>query len=306
MKNHQIMAAHVTMLLSTDPRSVLLVGVGAGQTASRFLMYSINRLECVDIEPAVFDVIRGNFEHTWMDDRRVRLIHEDDRNYLAHSRRLYDVISIEVGQISRSGVPFFYTSEFYERANERLEPGGFLVQFVPLPFFSVEQFRSVIATFLNTFPQSFLWYNREEMLLIGVKTPTLKLTGERLVLLKEDKEGDNEVRHDMRISLLGDSKYGMHERSVFLGSFITGPGGLAQISSGAPLYHDNLPVLDYAVYKVSQKDTNEVPIVALLRKHLEPVEQLINLTLDSAERSKIEQVRAKNLDDLVATALRRR
>jgi hypothetical protein len=32
--------------------------------------------------------------------------------------------------------------------------------------------------------------------------------------------------------------------------------------AGAPLYHDNLPVLDYAAGKVSQKDTNEVPIVA--------------------------------------------
>jgi spermidine synthase len=306
MKNHQIMAAHVPMLLRSDPRSVLLVGVGAGQTARRFLMYSIDRLDCVDIEPAVFDVIRGNFESAWMDDRRVRLMHEDGRNYLAHSRDLYDVISIEVGQISRPGVPFFYTSEFYERASERLGPGGFLVQFVPLPFFTVEQFRSVVATFLNTFPQSFLWYNREELLLIGVKTSVLKLKGERLVLLEEDKEGDNEVRHDMHISLLGDPKYGIYQRSIFLGSFISGPVGLAQISSGAPIYHDDRPVLDYAVHKVRQKDTNEVPIVALLRKHLDPVGQLISLPLDSAESLTIEQVREKNLDDLVATALRRR
>ena len=304
-KNHQIMAAHVPMLLRSNPRSVLLVGVGAGQTASRFLMYRIDRLDCIDIEPAVFDVIRGYFASSWMDDRRVRLLREDGRNYLAHSRERYDVISIEVGQIVRPGVPFFYTSEFYERAQERLEPEGFLVQFLPLPYFSVEQFRSALATFLNTFPQSFLWYNREEMLLIGVKTPQLKLRGERLILLEGEDESENEVRHDLRISLVGDRNYSMHQRSVFLGSFIAGPHGLAHLSAGAPLYHDDRPVLDYAVYKVSKKDMNEIPIVALLRKHLDPIEQLTDLSLDGAERAAIEQVRERNLAFLVTNALRR-
>lgn len=306
-KNHQIMAAHVPMLLHSNPHSILVVGAGAGQTVSRFLMYSIDRLDCVDIEPAVFDVIRGYFDSAWMDDRRVQLLREDGRNYIAHSGEQYDVISLEVGQISRPGVPFFYTSEFYERASERLKPGGFLSQFVPLPFFSVEQFRSVVATFLNTFPQSFLWYNRDEMLLIGVKTAQLKLKGERLLLLDEDPEGyDNEVRHDLRLSLLGPPQYSMHQRSVFLASFIAGPISLAHLSAGAPLYHDNRPVLDYAVYKVSDADTNEIPIIALLHQHLDPIEQLINLSLDNAERAAIEQIREKNLADLVWTALDRR
>jgi spermidine synthase len=306
VKNHQIVAAHVPMLLRSDPHSVLLVGAGAGQTASRFLMYSIDRLDCVDIEPAVFDVIRKYFPSDWMNDRRVRLLREDGRNYIAHAREKYDVISIEVGQISRPGVPFFYTSEFYQQAEKRLTAGGFLVQFVPLPFFPVERFRSVVATFLETFPQSFLWYNTEEMLLIGVKTPSLRLRGERLTLLKEDPEGDNEVRHDLRITLVGDRRYGMYQLPVFLGSFITGPDGLARLSAGAPLYHDDRPVLDYAVSGVSRKDTNEIPIVALLRKNLEPVDQIIRLSLDKGQRSMIEEAREKDLQFIVDHAVRRR
>ncbi len=306
VKNHQIMAAHVPMLLRSDPHSVLLVGAGAGQTASRFLMYSIDRLDCVDIESSVFDMIRKYFPSGWMNDRRVRLLREDGRNYIAHTMENYDVISIEVGQVSRPGVPFFYTSEFYERANERLTPGGFLVQFVPLPFFPVEQFRSVVATFLKTFPQSFLWYNTEEMLLIGVKTPSLRLKGERLVILKEDPEGDNEVQHDMRMTFVGDKQYGMNQLPVFLGSFISGPEGLAKLSAGAPIYHDDRPVLDYAVARVSQKDTNEIPIVALLQKHLEPVDNIINLSLDSRQRSMIEEVRSLDLQTIMDHALRRR
>ena len=305
-KNHQILAAHVPMLLRSDPHSVLLVGAGAGQTAGRFLMYRIDRLDCVDIEPAVFDVIRDYFDSAWMDDKRVRLLREDGHNYLEHTRENYDVISVEVGQIIRPGVPFFYTSEFYERTKERLTPDGFLVQFVPLPFFSVEQFRSVVATFLNIFPQSFLWYNTEEMLLVGVKTPRLRLKGERLVLLEEDPDGDNEVRHDLHITLVGDPRYAMYHLPVFLGSFITGPDGLARLSAGAPLYHDDRPVLDYAVSQVKQSDTNEIPIITLLRQHLEPVEQYLDLSLNNGDRATIEQVRQKDLDSIVVHARARR
>ena len=44
------------MLLHPDPKRVLLVGVGTGQTAARFLLYPIDRLECVDIEPTIFSL----------------------------------------------------------------------------------------------------------------------------------------------------------------------------------------------------------------------------------------------------------
>jgi spermidine synthase len=115
-KNQQVMAAHILMLLHPNPRSVLVVGVGTGQTASRFLMYDIDRLECVDIEPTIFEFIREHFDSKWMDDGRVALIREDGRNYLRYSDAMQDVISLEVGQIFRPGVAFFYTADFYRRA----------------------------------------------------------------------------------------------------------------------------------------------------------------------------------------------
>jgi spermidine synthase len=86
------------------------------------------------LEPAVFKIVRHHFDSSWMDDAHVRLIREDGRNYLAHTSHLYDVISLEAGQIFRPGVGAFYTADFYRRAAQKLSPGGLLVQFVPLPF----------------------------------------------------------------------------------------------------------------------------------------------------------------------------
>jgi spermidine synthase len=53
-KGHQIMAAHIPMVLHQDPKNVLVIGMGTGQTASRFLMYDIAQLDCVDIEKGSF------------------------------------------------------------------------------------------------------------------------------------------------------------------------------------------------------------------------------------------------------------
>ena len=66
-KNHQIMAAHIPMLLHPKPRKVLVVGVGTGQTASRFLMYPVDRLDCVDIEPTIFELFEAiSIQDGWM------------------------------------------------------------------------------------------------------------------------------------------------------------------------------------------------------------------------------------------------
>ena len=54
-KTRQVMAAHVPMLLTARPERVLLVGLGPGQTASRFLDYPIDRLDCVKETPGLFD-----------------------------------------------------------------------------------------------------------------------------------------------------------------------------------------------------------------------------------------------------------
>lgn len=69
-KSYQILAAHIPMLLHQDPKSVLVIGMGTGQTASRFLSYDIEHLDCVDIEAALPGILRRHFDAAWLSDRR--------------------------------------------------------------------------------------------------------------------------------------------------------------------------------------------------------------------------------------------
>ena len=298
-KNQQVMAAHIPMLFHPNPRSVLVVGVGTGQTASRFLMYDIARLECVDIEPTIFEFIREHFDSKWMDDGRVAMIREDGRNYLQHSNTKHDVISLEVGQIFRPGVAFFYTSDFYRRARERLNPGGVLAQFVPSLFFTTDQFRSVLRTFLDTFPQSVLWFNSSEFLLIGINSEKVKLHSTAL----ERLSANNRVHQDLSYGYWKGSQNWLNRPPVLLAGHLIGPRGLDELAGNARLYRDDLPVLDYATRHVHKTEQNEIPLLNELRKHFESVAAIADFDLSPDTALYIEKTREKNIGGLTASAL---
>ena len=303
LKNQQVVGAHIPMLLHPKPESILVVGAGTGQTPSRFLMYDIDRLDCVDIEPTLFEFIRGHFDSKWMDDKRVKLISEDGLNYLNHSDVMYDVIAIEVGQIFRPGIAFFYTADFYHRSRQRLRPGGILTQLVSIPSLTTDQFRGVIKTFLDAFPQSFLWYNSSDLLLIGLNNADFKLSHAAL-----ERLASNEVVHrDLRYTFWGGSQHWLNRPPVFLGGYLAGPSELANLASEARLYRDDLPVLDYATSLDYITQTNEIPIVKdHLLKHIGSLNEVIDFALSPEEISVIEEVRMKNLGAIIAEALLRR
>ena len=303
LKNQQVVGAHIPTLLHPNPESILVVGAGTGQTPSRFLMYDIDRLDCVDIEPTLFEFIRRHFDSEWMDDKRVELIGEDGLNYLNHSDAMYDVIAIEVGQIFRPGIAFFYTADFYHRSRQRLQPGGILTQLVSIPSLTTDQFRGVIKTFLDAFPQSFLWYNSSDLLLIGVNDTSFKISHTALERLRSNES----VHRDLRYTFWGGPQHWLNRLSVFLGGYLAGPRELAELASEARLYRDNLPVLDYATSLDYITEMNEIPIVKdHLLKHTGSLNEVVDVAFSAEKISAIEEVRRKNLGTIIAEALLRR
>jgi spermidine synthase len=295
---HQAVVADHMLLLHPNPRRVLVIGVGAGKMPERVLRYDVDELDCVDIEPAVFDIIHDHFDARWMADPRVELIRADGRNFLVYTPSSYDAIAIEVGQISRPGIAFFYTAEFYRAARTKLAPGGLLTQFVPLGWLTPEQLRSVVATFIDSFPQASLWYNTWELLLIGVNGEETNFDMSRLDWLSSNPE----IREQLRYAHWGGPQYNLNRPEVFLASFLTGPEGLAAMA-GTVLIHDDRPILDRVVFNSSIAET-----VDLIRANLQPVNRWLDLSAVSPalDRDSIQDIREKNLDDLLASASLRR
>ncbi len=308
-KGHQIMAAHLPALLHPDPRDVLVIGVGVGQTAGRFLDYKIASLDCVDIEPAVFPFIDRNFPNAWLRDERVNLVADDGRTFTAHTERRYDIISVEVGQIFRPGIDVFYTREFYHDARNHLRRGGLVAQFVPLGFLPEASFRSVVATFLEVFPAAGLWYNTQELLLIGAVETEPRLDLNRLRRLTGALEAvapdEDTIRlaRDLAWSHWGGARHHLIHPGALLGSYLADAGRLRSMAAGAPVYVDDVPRLAYETSGANMADHHEEPMARLLSDNLAPFAQA---TVDPAELSVLKlaaETRRLNLRDIVASGL---
>jgi len=247
-KGHQIMAAHLPMLLHPDAKDILVIGIGAGQAPSRFLYYDINRLDCVELERMIPDVLKKHFSANWLNDPRTRVIVEDGNNYLRNTTRKYDLISVEVGQIFRPQVSSFYNVEFYNSARKKMNKDGIISQFLPVGFFSEEQLYAVIKTFISVFPNSTLWYNSySELILIGS-------TERNLVILKPGVDvlrKNNRVLSDLFFGYPGSEEHFLNKPEVLAASFLMGLSALSEISASAPILSDDKPVLEYGTARTS-------------------------------------------------------
>ena len=295
-KGHQVMAAHVPMLLHPDPKSILVIGLGAGQTPSRFLMYDIEHLDCVEIEPEVIQLAKAYFPSDWMQDQRTSFIVEDGRNYITHIKKKFDVISIEVGQVYRPGVAPFYTSDFYQRARLRLKENGIICQFVPISFFSLKEFQTIVASFLESFPQSVLWYNTRELLIIGNRSNKIKLSKKRFDMLNLDKS----INRDLDFAYWGGINHRLNRPEVFLGGFLVGPEGLAKLSEKAKIYRDDVPFIEYSTVRQALPAT---PAINLISKNVDPVSNILNFAIDEKLVLLSQSIREKNLGNTLALDL---
>ena len=292
-RNHQIVAAHVPALLHPAPRHVCVVGAGVGQTASRFLMHEVDRLDVVDIEPALFPFIAEHFGAGWQDDPRVRTIAEDGRNHVVHGPGGWDLVSIEIGQTFRPGAETFYTREFYTALSSRLAPGGVVSQFVPLPFLDEASLRSILATFLEVFPRSVLWYNTAELLLIG---GGWELDPDRLALV----ETDAALGDDLAYSQWGGQEYHLDHLGSLLGGFLCGPDGLAELAAGGEILRDDHPRLSYLTREARDGHDRAAALTPLVARVAHSPEPLLTAAVEDSVLAAAARVQALNLADITA------
>lgn len=288
-KTHQIMAAHVPMLFVEAPRRILVVGIGSGLTSSRFLRYDIERLDAVDVEPALPGLLRQYFDADWLRDPRARVVVEDGQNWIRHARERYDVVSIEVGQIVRPGIASFYTADFYRRARARLAPGGVVAQFVPLPPLTEPEMATVLRSFIEVFPHAALWYNTSELLLIGRADEPLRI-GPAALDRVEHREA---VREDLEWSHWGGPRYRLDRPVNLLGGFLAGERGLRALAARGEIARDERPRLEYAL--AGRAGGDDSPLALRIGAELDPVDDLGVPAALLAARDSIDAVRRANL-----------
>lgn len=159
----QKMLGHIPALLHPNPKSVLIVGCGAGVTAGTFVLYpSIERIVICDIEPIIPRVVATHFRHennNVIGDPRVQVVYDDARHFIATTREKFDVITSDPIHPWVKGSAVLYSQEYFQLCRARLNPGGLVTQWVPLYESSRAVVQSEIATFFSVFPEGTIWAN---------------------------------------------------------------------------------------------------------------------------------------------------
>jgi spermidine synthase len=161
----QRMLGHLPALLHPRPRSVLIVGCGAGVTAGCFVVHpEIERIVICEIEPLVPQAIAPHFtgeNHDVVNDPRVEIVYDDARHYILTTPHTFDIITSDPIHPWVKGSATLYTTEYFELCKRRLNPGGLITQWVPLYETSMDVVRSEIATFFEVFPHGTIWSNNQ-------------------------------------------------------------------------------------------------------------------------------------------------
>src|SRR6266496_1398289 len=94
-----------------------------------------------------------------MQDRRTQVIFDDARHYVRTASERFDIITSDPIHPWVKGAATLYTREYFEMCKRRLNPGGVVVQWVPLYESDAETVKSEIATFFEAFPEGVIWSN---------------------------------------------------------------------------------------------------------------------------------------------------
>jgi spermidine synthase len=159
----QRMMGHIPALLHPGPRSVLVVGFGAGVTAGSFVPYpgmgSIVICELEKLIPPASDEFFGPENYHVLRDRRTHVVYDDARHYILTTPDRFDVITTDPIHPWVKGTSTLYSKEYYELVKNRLNPGGVVAQWLPIYESDEETVKSELATFFSVFPSGTVWSN---------------------------------------------------------------------------------------------------------------------------------------------------
>jgi spermidine synthase len=159
----QRMLGNLPAALHPDPKSVLIVGFGAGVTAGSFVPYrEIERIVICEIEPLIPTHVAPYFERenfAVLRDPRVTMFYDDARHHVLTMGEKFDIITSDPIHPWVKGAATLYTKEYFELVKAHLKPGGLVTQWVPLYESTPEVVKSEAATFFEVFPNGTIWAN---------------------------------------------------------------------------------------------------------------------------------------------------
>jgi spermidine synthase len=251
LQTDQKSLAHLPMLLVENPRRVLTVGFGSGGASYSYLLHDrLESVHCAEICPEVLraapNLTEANHGFWSRRDSRYRLIFDDVRSFLRHTRETYDVIATDCTDLRYKSNANLYDVEYFRFSRERLRPGGAVVVWMPLGGLSLDMFKLALRTFQAVFPQMAVFYMDNQpthyVLLVGWRDK-MEIDFRRM----RERLSEPDVKADL-------AELSLDDPVKILSTWITGGEALRPYLAGGALNTENFPYLEFGSPKYGYAD----------------------------------------------------
>ncbi|MFT4577981.1 MAG: spermidine synthase [Nitrospinales bacterium] len=267
----------VPMVLHPEPKNVLVIGFGTGNTLGIASLFPNANVHGVEIDKNVLKFSKwfSDWNHDVLKRPNTKMFIQDGRAFLRWSKTRYDVIIMEPMSPLQAGVVNLYSKEFYELALDHLEEDGILVQWLPLHLVGREDARSITQTFNNVFPESSVWnsFLTRIVLLVGSRE---KVNIDRKLFDTKLKNPElKKVAEEMKVMSFLD----------FADFFITDGNRLSAFLANAGEISDDRPILEFSTVSLLPPlkwETDEV-FLNMLRHRINQSPPVTGMTLQERE-----------------------
>ena len=169
--------AHLPILLTENPRDMLVICFGIGTTLRSASIYEDVNTTVVELVPAEFDCFKYFYDDAEqiLKQKNIKLVADDGRNFLLRSRDKYDIISVDPSPpIYSTGTVNLYSQEFFQLCKEHLTQNGLMCLWLPITADTPdEDCNYLVNTFYSVFPTASVWRGPRHrgMYLIGGAQP---------------------------------------------------------------------------------------------------------------------------------------
>lgn len=167
--------AQIPLFLNPGAKDAFILGYGGGTTARAMGMSDLERIDVVELDPAVIGAIKRLYDGRLptQDDKRINIKINDARESLLLSNTRYDIIVSQPSHPWLMGASNIMNKDFFEIARSRLSQNGIHGQWVPLFKIDVATLKSIIKAYTDTFGYvvSFVNTNTRDFLMFGSNQP---------------------------------------------------------------------------------------------------------------------------------------
>ncbi len=222
---------HLPMVLHGAPKEVLVVGMGGGATPGAVSQYAGTRVQVVELSDSVRKAAPyfAHVNYDLLNRPNVDIRIDDGRNFLALTKRRFDVITADIIQPGHAGAGFVYSKEYFTLVRNALHEDGVVLQWIGLrPFV---EYTLIMRTFLEVFPHATLWYDANFM--VGTLKPLSidPAALDRLRLQPETREALDAV--------------GLKKFENLRSWFTAGPDEMRAFVGAGPVLTDDRPLVEY-------------------------------------------------------------